>query len=182
MRASDQKNSQFKNYHDQQIYDTKHDEITVWAYSKFKDAEFLKSIAKIKPERIENLKVFIEHPVAVKNGHTLGFIDVYAEFRSCYGVYYYSRSSPPYNNESLSESEFNELPDDKKPHYKKIENTSHSRLAIEVKTNVNIGETIRQINYLKDAANASKWFVVAPLFQGFDILEEQGIRFIPYEP
>jgi hypothetical protein len=49
---------------------------------------------------------------------------------------------------------------------------------IEVKSKVNVGETIRQIRYY----GGEHWYVCAPMFDDVDVLKEQGIRFIPYEP
>lgn len=48
----------------------------------------------------------------------------------------------------------------------------------EVKTKVNLGETIRQIKYY----GGQNWFVCAPDFPNKNLLYENDIGFIPYEP
>lgn len=61
-----------------------------------------------------------------------------------------------------------------------------SRAYVEVKTSVNLGETIRQIKYYQSFihyadSDASNWFVCAPTCNHVDILEANGIGFIKYD-
>lgn len=62
--------------------------------------------------------------------------------------------------------------------FEKNKHTWHCRVYIEVKTSVNIGETIRQINYYGGNDEISSWYVAAPSFKEFDILNDQRIGYI----
>lgn len=51
---------------------------------------------------------------------------------------------------------------------------------VEVKSRVSIGETIRQIRFYQRHTGDAVWTVCAPPFNESGILEEQGIKFLPY--
>lgn len=168
------------NSYDKEISSEKHDEIVVWLFNQIeKDSTMFK---KIFPKQMLNdgwyfvkLEKYIEHPI----GHNkiIGFSDLYfrMEFKK-----------PPTEKEIEWNFENN---------YKKISKdvirSWHKQMFynfyIEVKTSLNIGETIRQIKYYNSHIHTihnekTCWFVCSPEIKNKDVLLSQGIGFIKYKP
>lgn len=177
MRNSDSQNEPFKNYHDKQVYDTKHDKIVVWAYEKLKDLETFKKLCLRNPS-FETLghAVEIETPIKNKKDYVLGYADLAVSLRYICGYSYYL------NGGYKTHGEYNALTEENKLKCTKESDFSVLKFYFEVKTSVNIGETVRQINHFRAQTEALniKWYVIAPAFSHSYVLEEQGIRFIEY--
>lgn len=184
MRKSDEAQAPFPKSHDTQIYDTKHDEIVIWLYGKLKaepDAVLrlsenarLKEFKDAKDVRWE--LPLVEVPL-LQQGYrgtdmrVCGFADlgvaVNFEFKTEEEVFTRGEWVP--TGRFLTKS---------------------AAFFVEVKSKVNVGETIRQVRYYRhlrsslawDVNTPSFWYVCAPPFAQSAILEEQGIGFIPYLP
>lgn len=149
----------FHGSHDQQIGQSAHDEIVLWLYEKLNDQEFIfNNLDLSRDYKIKKIYRTIEQPLfaSYRSGSKPGgFIDL------------------AMRAEIVKEDDA-----DIDRHYR------FHRL-FEVKTSVNIGETIRQIRYYSGLGAGyadDKWYVCAPDFASKNILIEQGIGFIPYEP
>lgn len=187
MRTSDAVNNNFKykwqGSHDTQIKDTVHDEIMVWLYGKIKnDHRFLCDLFPRRPsDIIDDIKVRIEHPIQSLNkmGVSIsGFVDLNV---NVFFKYILDEDTIKYNTEVEAYYE-------KHGRYEYCKepkaNGRYEELNIEVKSNVNIGETIRQIKYYSYGPLNSDipWAVCAPDFANKSILIDQGIKFIEYRP
>lgn len=182
MRSSDKaKGNILTNSFDKQIFDTKHDEIVVWLYSKLKtDLILVSEVCGINPDLILEHSVNIEHPIRCFNNRIRGFVDVALSVRfaaldkSGERMYWYFEHGRTYASkikESLKHTVTCSSGDTLTAASDEISRN------FEVKTSVNIGETIRQIGYYD---TKEPWYVCAPDFPHKDILIEQGIGFIPY--
>ena len=173
--------------HDRQIFETGHDQIVVWLYEKLKleavrdwfingelaDRKFHvyedvgeRSLKRrvVETVYVDNLDIKIEHPFVVQQyrGHAVkGFVDL-AAFASIFA----------------------------KDNKGEVHAVGRVEIYVEVKTSVNIGETLRQMAFYKTlvepihegGSTLRIWAVCAPPFGHAGILKEQGIRFIPYKP
>lgn len=180
MRASDKEKlfdlTGFKKGKDEE-HDSMHDEIVMWLYNKATSEGIgmlgLLTVDTFCNEHKENksgirIKRKIEHPLktTVRTYRDtvekiVGYVDLLIHI----------------------ESDVEKLADKDRPtNY--IE-THDQNLLIEVKTKINLGETIRQINYYKSFyahyENIS-WVVCAPGTTYKDVLIEQGIEYIEYKP
>jgi hypothetical protein len=180
MRASDQ-NKHF-NSHDKQIYDSVHDKIVLWTYEKLKDKDWVYANILNKKSLLERMEDDLK---SIKHGgsyHARG--KELGEYELCLdtsieapieksGYKFMEKIIVGFADLSLfikltTKTDAGEL-----CHL-------YERVNFEVKSSVNIGETIRQINYYSQ--HSSNWMVVAPPFPQSVVLEEQRIPFIPYMP
>ncbi len=177
MRVSDEVDKKFKetwdNDHTKEIKDTKHDEILIWLYKKLKEDDALcLNLCGIKEYiSICNKKLFIEFPISKidyrgTGNKLIGFCDLalFLEYKI-------------------------KLTDEQIAHNLKIKDSRYdfgysdketATAYIEIKSKVNIGETIRQINYYRSFDNKI-WAVCAPNFSSVDLLLDSGIKFINYD-
>lgn len=172
MRASDKQDSKsfgFSNEFDKQIYESKHDEIVVWLCKELTSLKtntaqmILKAIKP--PENARDLTIGLrelEMPIFSRNQGRgiMGFVDVATSISW----------KEPYVSEGKDE----------------LMRFSFE-LYFEVKTKVNLGDTVRQVNYYKYSASnlrdsRSKWIVVSPDDRYRQLLKDQGIGFIKYLP
>lgn len=159
MRNSDKIKQQV--FIDDQIKSSSHDEIVIWLYEKLKNEEYVRSLLKIPKEtKIELSKPSIEPPIIIDN-YKMAYADI--------GIFI-----------KLYTGKFNKRTDESGKWVDADEQYNTIMAMFEVKTFVNIGETIRQINFVR-AKKDFKWFVCAPPFAQSGILEEQGIGFIEYK-
>lgn len=199
MRESDRVN-QFQKSHDKQIYDTGHDKILMWLYdSKYATEQWAMSLLKDDRE-IEpgSFRKRIEAPLMSANGYRktgvpIGFADlnISLNHKSILTKEQIAHNELIAKYKSVKTT--NEERQEMRSLYANIEYNSHCffidtlplYINFEVKTVVNIGETIRQINYYlskKENPDLDMWYVVAPPFARSDVLKEQGIGFIEYKP
>lgn len=180
MRASDQVGSKpekniLEATQDKEIYETKHDEILVWIYQEIDtNKELVNRLFKIQDnDTIVRLQRTIEAPILGldyrNNAIPIGFCDLRI-------IAFIKTELTPEQIESNKK-------DDNRCTYWLSE--EERVIYFEVKTKINIGETIRQINFYKSKKHRSRWserwFVVAPDSTHAKILEEQGIGFIPFK-
>lgn len=147
---------------------SKHDEIVMWLYDGLKDRGWFDLMVQnfIKYEILKIESINIEFPYAG------GFVDL----ACCVKV------SSTYQIEE-------EFIIDGKKEKKWIDHKSERDLLIlfEVKTEIKLGETIRQINYYESRTKrfnwelAPIWFVVAPGNKYENVLKEQGVHYIEYK-
>lgn len=187
---SDEYKNHFQKSHDKQINDSKHDEIVLWLYSKLKDFNFVKKtissehlnyrLSKEKfttsggqGERLEKeilgyeSNVSIEKPLIKDHKHVIGFADL-------------SLSVTVF---TLGEETKVMYSDRETPIITEFESKGYLKeIFFEVKSSVNVGETIRQINYYNANSGYKRWYLCAPPFAASSVIVEQGIGFIPYEP
>lgn len=187
MRASDSTDQGhekfFKEFHAEPA-PSAHDDIVVWLYNQMdRGNEIFDSICKIDDtwDSVEISKK-IEHPIMSDGGRygnrkAIGFADLLILVDAK------GKNTDEFVNSNIK-SHLVRFPYEKPEDDWFREKKRRDAIYIEVKTKVNIGETIRQINYYK--ANAlgidSLWYVCAPAFSMSDILIEQGIGFIEYKP
>lgn len=166
MRESDKNKDPFLTSHDQQITQTLHDEIVVWIYKKTeKPNDLVSELTGVSRENLIRVERKLEFPFS-----TFG-----------YGGSRYVKGFADLKIEGVFEEEA-WVKWEGRPKTLEVYTRSHSCF-IEVKSFVNLGETIRQINYYKACPEGDgRWAVCAPPFAQSIILEEQGIKFIPYEP
>jgi len=172
MKASDKvekKNFAYGSEFDGQIYDSLHDEIIVWLYNQLIDFDSttIKSLEKASGFKFVKNNYYsdpiIEHVLFSKDKfrRPIGFADMFQYFQS---EKIYDQESESYVSESKS-------------------------IYFEAKTKVNLGDTVRQINYY--TGNSSefqsfykkrpyKWVVVSSDDRYRKILKSQGIGFIKY--
>lgn len=175
MRISDGiKGRLLGNSHDKQISESAHDEITLWLYRKLQsDRGLIKlvtgtSYQKLIVKKSERHLEYPLHKLNYRSFQIAGFADIAVE------------------------ATIEEI-DDRENDNGEIE--EHKSLVwqfgfIEVKSEINVGETIRQINYYKtlfihsngSREKADRWSICAPASPYQKIFEEQNINFIPYEP
>lgn len=167
MRASDQFNNSFEKSHDQQIGNTLHDEIVMWLYARLKrDRKLVSELTGVPCSEIVETSARIEAPIEGAStwrtpSATIGFADL--KVSAGVKAIYLNDDDTPTGEEGVSWSR-------------------SASMHIEVKSKVNLGETIRQINYYcSKASGRLRWAVCAPAFEGSEILEEHGIAFIEYQ-
>jgi len=150
--------------HDKQIYDTKHDKIVKWLNFALSKNVYSSSHHIWQTSlgdgwgdwNLKEYKVYIEHP-----------------------IYAWDDTRCQYSDRILG---FADLA------IKVKLETGHGTYSgwryIEVKSRVNLGETIRQIKYYCEGNPQllKLWRVCAPACDDSKILIEQGIGFIEYEP
>ena len=139
---------------------SKHDEIVLWLYNKLNDPEFLKKYIFKNYKYLNPVIVFkkIEFPIHGTDRRGLstgvkGFVDLAIKF---------DYEAEPYIEKGVSH---------------KIKGEDH--FFFEIKTNVHVGETLRQIGFY--TSSTRNWFVVAPGNKYKDIFEEQGVNYIQYD-
>lgn len=200
MRASDQVKNVITSSHDKDIFSSKHDEIVVWLYDQLKSPlmnnPVLESIldSNFNPDygysqypwsfintygnqiiNANKVDVKIEYPLTKRQQEfVIGFSDLFLSVQI-------------ENHLSQEDIDRLKISSDYKLYKKCYEDTKWIQkyrisMGIEVKSVVNIGETIRQINYYKMNSSVYNWFVCAPQFPRSELLVEQGIGFIPYTP
>ena len=197
MRASDQINSTIQKIFDKQIGTSSHDDIVLWLYSKIKNGdpnEVSDALRLFDRKDIEskhwssetrndttyyrkNIKVvsirpILEAPIGVggySNSRIIGFADLAVEINFSYES---STVESFISSEGVKEN--------------KIENhgnqSDRCMCFVEVKTAVNVGETVRQIRYYQQGTGDYLWIVCAPAIPHVQILKDQGIGFIEYKP
>lgn len=167
MRKSDEVNT-IKS-HDKQIFDSKHDEIVVWLYQKLKNPDWFNQnvFSWVK----KNYSV-IEMKEVIQIGKPKIEKALIKTKRNYYGT---SSATIGFADIAL-QYRVSLL-------YKQKSEIDNFYVFFEVKSSVNIGETIRQINYYQDldVEPIGRWFVCAPEFDQSSILLEQGVGFIPYK-
>ncbi len=163
MRGSDKEKNIFESSHDKQIGESLHDQILFWLYERAKDEKFAAMLTGQK-KPVVGIKREIERPLRMSNyggTHIKGFIDLQI---------------------STAQEEKDEWEDNEGKSKTSVFKEWRS-CGVEIKTSVNVGETIRQINYYHQCQDRpNRWAVCAPDFPRTEVLEEQGIIFIPYEP
>lgn len=145
-----------------------HDEIVMWTYQKLKEKDFFERIVfdffpnlKIKKAIFDNQRIEIEKHMQTQSS----------------GMSMYSRSySKDIGFADLFVSAGISLPD-KEDIY---DYAGSFMCGIEVKTKINIGELLRQINFYK--SYTPNWVVVSQETSFEQVLKEQGILFIKYKP
>lgn len=156
------------NSHDRQIFDTKHDEILMWLYDQISSKpDFLTNLLRLKPgETVANSKIHIEFPLRKEtwrgNYSAAGFVDL-----ALYGNV----------NKVLTKEQLEH--NIKDPGFYEL--TRVEWAMFEVKTAVNLGETLRQIHYYSTIVPNLIWYVCAPAFHRKEILNSQGIGFIEFK-
>lgn len=204
MRASDKSKiglNNILNSHDKDFGSDKHDEISMWLYQKLKTHDFLKTIIDQKDfEFIKSTEVILEFPI-----HGRGFADLVLIYRGKKN-YLYNKSKTEYLYEKarsermkikmdfdyvfLSKEEVAEKYPQKhgldfeSSFFYESPSSFEDLIFFEVKTSINIGETVRQIRYynqLMAQHNKPKWFVCSPDKKYAEILKEQNIGFIEYK-
>lgn len=176
-RSSDKIKAPFSGSHDSQITGTLHDEILMWLYDTLsRDISLVSKITGVEQKVIVDVKKEIESPImgAAYNGQVVaGFADLKVIARS---KYFYTDKEIK-EAQSRSEQEWVEIMKKNKFEWNSAEGF------VEVKSYVNIGETIRQLRYYQTAARRRmRWTVCAPKTPYQQALEEQGIHFIEYTP
>ena len=172
MRESDKEF--FEKSHDKQIGLTLHDEILVWLNSEGKkDRGVWEKVVK-PPEGSDlvSIKSKIECPLHIKayQGNVIkGFAD-FALVATVLRDY----------DKRRYEEEVKWAIQENRPPEKRYQDVLVGY--VEIKTQVNLGETIRQINYYRATHEGQRahWSVCAPPFENSHILVEQGISFIEY--
>lgn len=141
----------------------KHDEIVLWLYSKLDDQSFISE--KIQPllndfPGIIIKKKVLEAPIGTVDNRgvykAIGFCDLLVDIE--------------YDVECIYESGKRQIEKEK------------GKLLFEIKTIVNVGETIRQIRYYNNGYAMKNWFVVAPGLTYEKLFKEQNIHYIEYKP
>lgn len=198
MRASDQVNATIQKIFDKQIGSSSHDDIVLWLYGKIKNGDpsvisgelglfnledserewedaYKTTTYYRKNKKITSLVPGLELPLGMRSGgyssqsRVIGFADLSVEIQSTYES---SESTSFISSEGVKENKT-----------KNNGTISESEMClVEVKTSINVGETIRQIRYYQQATGTCKWFVCAPIFPHVQILKDQGIGFIEYKP
>lgn len=162
-RQSDVIKTEKKWFDNAELSSSKHDEILVWLYKKIKDGFLAQKIHK-RLEYVKLLDLKIEKPIfghARQYNVKMGFADLWAKIEVIDKKFVGNEikqdwPQPPTIDDGRRELEF----------------------YFEIKSSVNIGETIRQINYY----GQGPWIVCAPDFPNWELLTDNGIGFIPYEP
>lgn len=171
MRRSDTiKSRLLENPHDTQIGESLHDEITLWLYSRIVKSRSLgKLITGTAYQKVDSFERLMEVPLWSRNRfpNIVGFADLAV----------------------MAITTKEEKDEDDRSH-----KTERKELGfVEIKTKINIGQTIRQINLYKtcifrannyEVINAQKWTVCAPPLSDalIQVLNEQDINFVPYRP
>jgi hypothetical protein len=182
MRASDS----IKNEHETQINTSLHDEILFWFYERLRSAKNPAAIFNLA-EKYRYLKhdVQIEMPLYKtgykNNGSVAGFVDI-AAIGTFESYENFTVDKWRYERETGPKAELIGI-DPKDPSSVVLRGIYEMQFVhcFEIKSSVNVGETIRQITYYRQFSSDARWSVVAPPFPQSQILVEQGIRFIPYE-
>jgi hypothetical protein len=201
MRASDEINNNAihkKSEYDKDVSSQKHDEIVLWLYKNiYPESNLFKSFVPKSVSENPNyvfLRLIkkIEHPITKRNYNNssaiVGFADLYIcmvfeRLWSEEDVQRYMKSSQYYYKNDVET-------------VRSWKKAFSLHKLFEIKTSVNIGETIRQIKYysgnmdFRDYENDRgygdeiqlDWSVCAPDFKNKDILLEQNIGFIEYKP
>ena len=167
VRASD--NVEPKSFkYDNQIKSSKHDDICLWLSDKLKKEgpSFIYSVFDKDLFSSTTIKagpkVVWERQISggsYGKKQALGFIDMSCEMS--------------FKKNNIEEGEF--------PYINKL-------AFFEIKTSVNLGETIRQINYYRNNMESDYcgeeilWYVCAPKFGREDVLLDNDIGFIEYKP
>lgn len=175
MRSSDQSKDVFLKNHDKEIYTSKHDDIVLWLYKKLKSPEYIIKTFKIKDYKSH--KVVIEYPIGSKSL-------VYADLAL---IYYYEKESEyalfVFNDPNCYYDPVKTNSEKRKfigPYLKPLIIEANDIIYFEVKTSLNIGETVRQINHAKTKFYAKKWVVCSPPDLRVSTLVEQNIGYIPF--
>lgn len=165
-RVSDDKKMGKNFFDNDELNSSKHDDILVWLHKKIKDgllADFLNE----NYDYSKILKIEIEKPILRKdfkyNDYVAGFADLHVEFEAI-------RKDAVGKVTKYSNGE-ETIDDGKRP----------INWFFEIKTSLNIGETIRQIKYY-NYDSSQTWFVCSPDSSKKNLLFENGISFISYEP
>lgn len=176
---------------DKQIFDTKHDEIVLWLYNALKNhgERFAKSIDLQKTLntyyyckrdylnicKYKGIEVSIESPI-YKNGYKGPIICGFADI--CFKIKYVYFNSDEFIENKIKNKKYGETENDIKRCYsgeQSFDLIGH----VEVKSHINVGETIRQINYYRhQSMGESYWWVCASGAKYKEIFEEQGIGYI----
>lgn len=137
---------------DSQLASPNHDKIAIWLYKKLKSEDFVRSLGDF----FKNLEKIKEIHVIFEPAINLS--NQFAQYQKLA----YADVGINIEMENLARSKY-------------------ISVLFEVKTNVNLGETIRQINFIRQHKEF-RWFVCAPAFSESNILLEQNIGFIEYSP
>ncbi len=160
MRASDRIKSQgnmLNKLHDKQIYDTKHDRIVKWLYDAL-------------GKNVCSAPHHIWAEIAGDSAEVSGWRPEQYKIVIEEPVYGPSQMPIGFIDLAIYFQYANFYTGELSPTERRL---------IEVKSNVNIGETVRQIKYYGGPVN---WLVCAPACDDVQLLREQGIGFIEYEP
>jgi hypothetical protein len=162
MRKSDENKNPFQNSHDRQIGETLHDKILYWLFHRLNE-DHLDLVARVtgaSENEICKIKVEIESPVygGFNMRSILGFVDL---------------KVTAFENR-MWETEECESDEEMEEEFYLKEFSGF----IEIKSHVNVGETIRQIKYY----GGNPWTVCGPDNGCREILDSQGIQFIEYAP
>lgn len=173
MRTSDEiKDGPFAKSHDTQIGQSAHDKIMIWLFDALDTRkDLVELITGVPANKIVSLRKTIESPVELfqYNGpKIIGFVDLH--LGAAYKYFYTEEDFAAYSKERseiLRKEKFR---------------LDYGYGNVEIKTSVNVGETIRQIKYYSQGGCKPRWTVCAPAFPQSRILVEQGIHFIEYAP
>lgn len=152
-----------KNWFDNaELSSSKHDEILIWLHGKIKDNFIAQILNKERFEYVKLTSIEIEKPIfGVGRQYDVkkGFADLFARVEVI--------------DKSLAGKEIKQ----DWPRPPTIDDGKcHLDFYFEIKSKVNIGETIRQVKYY----GGDNWFVCAPDFPHKDLLLENNIGFVPY--
>ena len=180
MRNSDERKNPFEKSHDRQIGGDLHDRILTWLYESLDwDTDSIETITGWPSDKILKIKKEIETPFyksSYSGKSVIGFADLKVSVlvKIAYTPSDYKELEKFYTPEEAK----GVIKEMKKEKFR----TEWIQGYVEIKSSVNLGETIRQIKYY-DQSNSGRqrWTVCAPRFPGVQILEEQGIGFIEYE-
>lgn len=170
MRKSDENKDPFSDSHDQQIGGIYHDKIVMWLYEILAwDFDTVSGIVNIPPKKIVSVQREIETPLFSQNNwRTAGFADLKITASE---KYFYTEEDFRRNDSEIAEV------------MRKEKFCLERQVGfVEVKTSVNIGETIRQLNYYKSNGGNGRWTVCAPPTPYSKVLIEHGFHFIEYVP
>ena len=203
MRKSDLIKGSFENFkystHDKDIGTSKHDEIVLWLYEKLKNqgniAYFFGKIEhkelNINNYTVESWTIDMERPILKapppyrhhEAPSIAGYWDLSCNIKLM-------RKHATKDKESIL-ADYKRWGNKDIPSEEYIQATieesriGNIRLNIEVKTNLNVGEVIRQIRFY-ESVDQYRWpqvsYVCAPPSNYSSVLKEQGIEFISYVP
>ena len=152
MRSSDKKSDVLTNSHDRQIFDSKHDKILMWLF-----------------ESLNSDEVFLKSILGLAPDFKIYHVEKKIECPITKLDYAFKNRVMGFADMAIYA-------------YEEANGNPCSIVYIEVKSSVNIGETIRQINYYKSFQGpGARWLVCAPKFKGSEILLSQKIGFIEYD-
>jgi hypothetical protein len=166
MRKSDEKKGPNFGDRDPQIFSSLHDQIVVWLFKKIeKDKTLAHKIAGAPPGKLQEVRIVLEAAIGSARYGGGNFIAGFADLK----VTVVQQVKEKYR-------EYEGGPEKTETYQK------HTTGFVEVKSSMNIGETVRQINYYRTfESGRGRWTVCAPKFPHAAILASQDIDFLEYD-